>query len=263
MKLYIPTRGRPRQRTVERLPQVVHDMFHTTLVCPPSERGALNQVYGNRVQVVACKHDGIAATRQFILGHTNDPVVLMVDDDLPTWCQRLNKTNEKGDALYKKADDNDIRAGLFEFSRVMRNYAHGSIGHRLFCQVKEPIYFNSRMLRALAYNVNLIGKAKFVLPVMEDFDMALQLLTAGEDAMIYNRLVQDQYSTNTAGGCSEYRTQQVQANAARALAARWPDYVTMVTRAPKREWVGFGGERVDVRVNWNKAAKDGGCKHAS
>lgn len=251
MRIYIPTRGRPRQRTVERLGQSICDKYKLTLVCPPNEVRELSEY---SVAVQGCRKEGIAATRQWILDNTDDPVVLMLDDDLPTWCHRLRDTNK-----YAKATEVQIYEHLRLFAGMMEQFAHGSIGHRLFCQEKPPLYYNSRMLRALAYNLDLTDGAQFRLKVMEDFDMALQLFAKGRDAIVYNAMVQDQYNNNSDGGCSSYRTPEVQAAAAERLAKLWPDVVTVVKRAPKREWVGFGGERTDVRVNWAKAAKLGGC----
>lgn len=260
MRIFIPTIGRPRQRTVERLPLDVLRKYAVTIVCPPHELNAHKNKYATHVWV--CPAKGIAATRQWILNHSDDDIVLMLDDDLPTWCWRTHDRTSVVDAKYKKADDKELARGLGEFERLMRNHAHGSIGHRLFCQTQPTLNYNGRMLRALAYNRKLVGRAKFRLPVMEDFDMALQLLSQGRDAVIYNQLVQDQYATNAAGGCSLYRTPEVQANAAKLLQKTWSEFVTLVTRAPKREWSeGFGGERVDVRVNWRKAARAGGCKY--
>lgn len=255
MRIFIPTMGRPRQRTLERLPHKIHWLYKTTLVCPRGEGKKLQQLY-TYVKVVEIGVKGIAATRQAIIDMSPDPIVLMLDDDLPTWCARIVGTNR-----YRKAEDDDIINGFDEFARMMKKFAHGAIGHRLFCQNHPSIYYNGRMLRALAYNKTLWPKGvKFRLQVMEDFDMALQLLTAGRDGLIYNALVQDQYATNSEGGCSTYRTQELQTKCANELAANWPDYVTLVKRAPKREWEGFGKERVDVRVNWRRAATTGGCK---
>lgn len=262
MRIFIPTIGRPRQRTIERLPLDVLRKYMVTIVCPPHELNMHKNKYV--VPVWACKAQGIAATRQWILDRSNDDVVLMLDDDLPTWCWRTHDRTADADAKYKKADDKELARGLDEFERLMRHHAHGSIGHRLFCQTQPMIGYNGRMLRALAYNRSLIGRARFRLPVMEDFDMALQLLSQGRDAVIYNRLVQDQYATNAAGGCSLYRTPEVQAEAAAQLQKHWPAFVSLVTRTPKREWAeNFGTSRVDVRVNWRKAARVGGCKHVA
>lgn len=259
MRIYIPTRDRVRQRTVERLSAKVHDTYKTTLVCSLADARKLG-AYENKVDILVTKADGIAATRQFILDTAEkrgEIVVLMLDDDLPTWCQREPQPEDTGeDAKYHKATDKEVEAGLRDFAKVMGKYAHGSIGHRLFCQRHPELYYNARMLRALAYNLPMVREAgaKFRLQVMEDFDMQLQLLTKGYSNVVYNKLVQDQYGNNVDGGCAAYRTADVQAKAARDLAERWPDFVTVTTRAPKREWGGMA-ERTDVKVQFAKAFK--------
>lgn len=255
MRIYIPTRGRvDLQRTVERLPIKIHQKYKTTIACPVGEVRQFKAKYPylNVLETPA----GIHATRQAILDHArkDDPIALMLDDDLPTWCHRLPNSNK-----YVKANDEQIIHHFDEFAKRMKGYAHGAIGHRLFCQEQDPIYHNSRMLRALAYNTDKTGSAKFRLRVMEDFDMALQLMTTGHASIIYNAMVQDQRENNSAGGCSAYRTPELQAKAARELARLWPGIVTVVRRAPKRGWVGFGEERIDVRVNWRRAAQLGDC----
>lgn len=267
MKIYIPTRGRARLRTVERLGPKLLRKYNASLVCAKADANVLMEHgypgQGVDILVTPPKIDGIAATRQWILEHAAKngvDVALMLDDDLPTWCQREPDPDPATgeDAKYHKADLNEIERGLADFAKLMKKHAHGSIGHRLFCQRHPELYYNSRMLRALAYNVPMVKEAggKFRLRVMEDFDMQLQLLTKGYDNIVYNRLVQDQYANNVDGGCAAYRTAEVQAQAAHDLAKHWPDFVTVTVRAPKREWGGMA-ERTDVKVNWNKAIKAG------
>ena len=271
MRIYIPTIGRiDKQLTVDRLTPELCKKFNVALVTSPGEAKALREATeGKGVSVLSCRANGISDTRQWILDFhkrewdAKDPVVLMLDDDLPTWRQRAGEVNAKGETPYTKATTKEIEKGLTFFAKLMKDHAHGSIGHALFCQVSPLLKFNSRMLRALAYNVKLIPKGtEFRLQVMEDFDMELQLLTQGLPSVTYNGIVQDQHQNNSAGGCSGYRTLEVQAAAAHRLKELWPDLVTVVTRAPAREWIGMGGERTDVRINWSRAAK-GVSRHES
>jgi hypothetical protein len=266
MKIYIPSAGRAdRQLTWERLgPRVLRE-FGAVIVAPPGDSGGLQKSTGNLS--LSCSYAGIAATRQWILDyHTeaypNDPVVLMLDDDLSIWRRRVG---EEVPARYTKATESQILQGLRAFDRRMRKFAHGSIGHALMCHLSLPVSYNGRMLRALAYNVDMVpDDLRFDLPVMEDFDMTLKLLTRGYDSYTTNILVQDQSNNNSEGGCSTYRTPATQSAAAQQLQKRWPEFVRVVERAPKREWKGAfeGAPRTDVRINWKKAAKAGGCKHA-
>ncbi len=258
MRIYIPTLGRlANQQTLAALPVAVTKKYKATLVCPPSEAKTLKAA-GHLV--LACPKQGIAATRQFILDNADDDLVLMLDDDLNNWS--IRRGVEKG-CSYTKGTDAEITQHFAAFDKAMKGRVHGAIGFRLFAQEKDPIYFNTRMLRALCYRPNLLKlhKVKFRLPVMEDFDVTLQLLKKGEEAMIYNWMVQDQRATNQPGGCSLYRTLEVQTAAAHLLAKTHPDCVQAVVNTVNKDspsWKGIGSERVDVRVNWRAAAKLGG-----
>lgn len=267
MRIFIPTAGRLNlQKTAERLGPTINRRFGTTLVCPPEEVKDLKKKYALNLElsVIGCKEQGISATRAWIMKEARkgqDNIILMLDDDLPTWRQRSKEPWVKGvDVKYTKATQQEIEDGLATFEKLMQGYAHGSIGHALFCQTQPPLNYNGRMLRALGYNLEMYPKdIKGRVQVMEDFDVQLQLLTRGFSNIIYNGVVQDQHQNNSVGGCSTYRTSEVQARASHDLADLWPQYVTVVTRAPKREWVGMG-DRTDVRVNWRAAAKAGNAK---
>lgn len=253
MRILIPTfnRGPARQKTYDALHQAkAHDRFAVALVCPRSEYEEFKRA---GYYAIPCGAKGIAATRQWMLDYAHGETVLMLDDDLQSWSMRRNTDP----VSYTKASGKELLRSLEDFAQKMQHYAHGSIGHRLFCQHHEPIYFNARMLRALCYDTVALkeAKVKFRLPVMEDFDVQLQLMTKGYEAMIYNKIVQDQSASNVNGGCSTYRTDAVQAAAAHELARLWPELVTVTE---KKGWAGMDTVRTDVRVNWRKAAKQGG-----
>lgn len=259
MRIYIPTLGRgpAKQETMKALPAKVRDRYRATLVCPPGEVKAL-QAAG--FTVLPCPKQGIAATRQFILDKSDDDLVLMLDDDLNNWSIRRG---EAEGSSYTKGTEKEVIEHFAAFEKAMKSYSHGAIGFRLFAQAKPPLYFNTRMLRALAYRVSALKncRVKFRLPVMEDFDVTLQLLKQGEPAIIYNWMVQDQRATNQPGGCSLYRTLEVQTAAAHLLAKAHPDCVQAVVKTVNKDspsWKGIGSERVDARVNWRAAAKVGG-----
>lgn len=256
MRIFIPTlkRGPGRQLTHRELGPL-NDTYRTTIVCPPDE---VNEFYKAGFHVVGCKAKGIAATRQWILDNTDDPIVLMLDDDLYSWSNRVERAN--GDVTFLRASERERRAGFREFEKLMRKYAFGSIGHKLFSQDKGRVELNGRMLRALAYNAEVLAKERirFRVPVMEDFDVQLQLMKRGYDGASFYGIVQEQKGSNVDGGCSTYRTHEVQAAAAHKLAELHPDCVTVVNKTLSKGWAGdMGAERVDVRISWRKAVKVG------
>lgn len=264
MRIFIPTlnRGPERQLTLRELGPDLIKKYNVTLVCPPTDAKLLEDnphILG--AHVLTCRKKGIAATRQAILETSDDPLILMLDDDLSSWSWR----DEQPDRVaYKKATPKDRARGLADVEKLLKKYAHGSIGHRLFANNRDGLDFNTRQLRALAYNRDVLADEgiKFRVPVMEDFDVQLQLLKRGHECFQYNQLVQEQYGSNATGGCSTYRTDEVQRKAAEQLAKLHPDCVVVVQKEQKGNGT-MWGTRTDVRVNWRKAIRAGQeYKHA-
>lgn len=254
MRIFIPTlnRGPDRQYTIRELGPKLVEKYNATLVCPPKEMKSLVSAGFN---VTPCPAKGIAATRQFILDHSDDPHVLMLDDDLASWSWRI----EGADRLqYKKATEQQRAKGLADVAKLLKRHPHGSIGHRLFANARAGLDFNTRQLRALAYDRDVLRREgiKFRVPVMEDFDVQLQMLKRGHECFQYNWLVQEQRGSNEDGGCSTYRTDDLQRQAAERLAKLHPDCVTVVQKQQKGNGT-MWGTRTDVKVNWRRAIRAG------
>jgi hypothetical protein len=62
----------------------------------------------------------------------------------------------------------------------------------------------------------------------------------------------NQRGSGAVGGCSGYRNNEVQTEAANELHRLFPDFVTVVTKKSKSSWQGME-ERTDVRIQWKKA----------
>lgn len=269
MRIYIPTlnRGTGRQGTLRELGPKLVAKYKATLVCPAREVKGFTDA---GIAAVACPAKGISATRQWILDNSTDRHVLMLDDDLSSWSARIEHQDGKGNVervQYQKATPSQRADGLRDVEKLLKRYAHGSIGHRLFANNRQGLEFNTRQLRALAYDRDALKAegVKFRLQVMEDFDVQLQLLKRGHDCFQINSLVQEQSGSNVDGGCSTYRTHEVQEAAARRLAKLHPDCVTVVERKLDKGWGnGMDGTRIDVRVSWRKAVRAGlEFKHAN
>lgn len=89
--------------------------------------------------------------------------------------------------------------------------------------------------------------------VMEDFDLQLQLLRAGRGNCCLFYYANGQKMTNMAGGCSTYRSHEVQDTAARRLAELHPGFVTLRQKQNKTDADGLG-TRTEVTIAWKKAA---------
>jgi len=92
--------------------------------------------------------------------------------------------------------------------------------------------------------------------VMEDFYMTLSLLTQGIANRVMYQYCWNQVGSGAAGGCSSYRTWEMQKRCAEELAASFPDFVTVVEKTTKTTWKEFP-TRFDVRVQWKKAYEHG------
>lgn len=254
MQIFIPSRGRAHlHRTFFNLPPKWRE--HTIIVVPWGEAQsyvASGVPVGN---VVATKAKGIGPTRQWIIDHAPEKV-LMLDDDLDFFVRRSDDR-----AKLQKATPKDINNMLSAVDAALVRYAHVGIATREGANRNvTPIIENVRLLRALGYRADILRKqgVKFDrIPVMEDFDVALQLLRRGFDSACINTWCQDQPGSNTEGGCSEYRTAYIQRRGAEGLKKLHPDFVTVIEKPPLKSGGWDGKPRTDVRVAWKKAYESG------
>lgn len=209
------------------------------------------------VEVPATVNPQIGAVRSWIIqnidSHDN---VCLLDDDLRFY----KRTAEDWHLSNAESDDLKAMFNWMDFT-LTTNSECGQVGispregNKFF---KVPIEFNTRIMRCMAFNLPRLKKAKveFHDVLMEDFDLSLQLLTQGYNNQLITIYAQNQDSSNQAGGCSTYRTQQMQADSARMLAKKFPQFVQTVERETKYAW-GDWGKRLDVRVQWKQAYKYG------
>jgi hypothetical protein len=86
---------------------------------------------------------------------------------------------------------------------------------------------------------------------MEDFDVTLQLLRLGYANIVLAQWVHNQRGSGASGGCSTYRTMDMQAKAAKGLAKLHAPFVNVVYKQTSHAW---GGQaRQDVVIAWKKA----------
>lgn len=250
MKIFIPSRARATQanHTWDHLPG--HFKERAKIVVHKSEAAEYLERFPKK-NILAVDTSGIGNVRQHIIDISKG-AVLMLDDDLSFFARRaddptkLVKTTESGRSHM-----------LCCVAELMENdgYAHVAIAVREGANRNtDELLFNTRCLRALGYNATILKKEKVRfdrLPVMEDFDVALQLLRKGYASATLNTFVQDQGTSNAPGGCSTYRTKDVQELGALGLERLHPDFVTVVQKETKGAW--GGGVRTDVRIAWKKA----------
>lgn len=192
----------------------------------------------------------LAHTRDHIIHDMpGDDHVVLMDDDLRFACRRADdRTKFRPDA------GGDLQEMLIEVDRNLTVCPMVGIGAREGGnRVTEKYVENSRIMRVLAFRRSYLKKHCMTfspLVVMEDFHINLQILRSGACTRICNDWVSDQVGGSDApGGCSVYRTPQVQTDSANLLASLHPGFVKVVE---KKGWQGQG-TRTDVMVYWKKA----------
>lgn len=242
------------------------------LCIPENERrkynnGVLSIVAGRPLKLTVVNvpeaHDGISHTRKWIFTELavarNERHVLMLDDDMD-FCYRPDISNpaletikdaERFEAMFKLLEQ-WLEEGFVHIGLAARQGSNHFLGPEIYRDV-------TRMMNAYAYDVQALQKLNVEfsrVPVMEDFDLTLQLLRKGYPNRVSYQYVWNQRGSGAEGGCSSYRTAEMQMTAALKLKELHPEYVTVVTKAAGSVWVDMK-EREDVRVQWQKAYEDG------
>lgn len=250
MKIFIPTCGREtRQVTFDGLPKALQ--ANAVLVVLHSEAKIYDSKYP--LLVTPPKVAGVAPTRQWIVDHARKSGVqhiMMLDDDL-TWAERRTDDPSK----FLAADNKSVTRLFSAAAKLLKTHAHVGIAAREGAHTSvEPLRYNTRMLRALAYDVEVLAREKVRfdrIPVQEDFDVALQLLRKGYSNVVVNGWCHNQYGSNAKGGCSTFRTFEMQAETSRKLAELHHPFVKVVEKSTKTAW---GGQaRTDVVIQWKQA----------
>ena len=201
---------------------------------------------------------GISPKRQWILEHAakqKAESAVMMDDDL-----HFAERRKDDPTKFTRATPQALCYMLNWLARMlvgphMGGAAHAGIAARQGGNRNtEATIADTRMSAVLGYHVPTYVKLKLRydrVPVMEDFDVTLQLLCAGYSNILLNSVVQDHGPWNAPGGCSTYRTKELQAQGARQLALLHPGLVRVVLKQAKGKhpWA----ERTDVVVSWKKA----------
>jgi hypothetical protein len=265
MKIYIPSRG--RAGVITQRQSTVSFVTRATFVVPPDEEERYGRVLRNaskdEVDVLACPEEGIAAVRRWIGEHAAKHKLdrfLMLDDDL-LFCVRKSETAFN----LRPADKLDVAYMLEWTDKMLDSYAHVSVSPRQANNVmpdgsvETAVKYNKRTIRYLAYQTEPFLKMKHGrVPVMEDFDVNLQLLRAGHQNIVSYWWAQDQRETGSAGGCSIYRNPENHDAAARKLAELHAPFVTLrkkVNKAGVSKHAQSMKERTEVTIYWEKAYK--------
>lgn len=245
MRIFVVTYGRiGKQVTWRNLPPAIQK--RATLLVDSSEAVSHGDI---PVTVLPEGLRGIGAVRQWMIDNSPGKV-LMLDDDLRFFVRREDdktKLRQPNEGELEECFD-CIEAYLEEFPLVgiaSREGANRNV---------DDFMYNTRILRLLAYRADILRERSIRfdrVPVMEDFDVALQLLKAGYQNLVLNSWAHNQEGSGLKGGCSTYRTMELQAQAANKLAELHPGVVRTTQKSTKTAW--GGGTRTDVIVAWKQA----------
>ncbi len=196
--------------------------------------------------------ENIGAVRQWILENAKEEYVLFLSDDLQFGMREMGKL------VNCKMVDIEIMLNTL-YCWLEAHYAHVGVSQRAFNHTTtEACETVTRMNDVYAYNREVVLKsgARFDrLPVMEDFDMTLSLLAKGFPNIVTYQFCWSQRQSGESGGCSGYRTFDMQKKAAHQLAQLFPRCVRVIQKRSKVSWMNIGKMRYDVHILWKRAYK--------
>lgn len=201
----------------------------------------------------------LPSQRQYVMEsiHEKYEYIWLMDDDL-TFFRR-----KKGDTALKRCKKKHIKKMLGTMCKHLTDVPMVGISTRLGNNREpEPYKDITRVTRCYALNrkvFNEVGAtfAPFEPFVAEDFHMALCFLNKGHPNRVIYSYAQEDIGSNAEGGCSQYRTADVQRTTSFWMTDNHPE-VTIKTKSSANWDIDGKGEknyRVDMIVQWKKAYK--------
>ena len=227
MLIAIPSKGRAGKTKTDRF------LGQSTLYVPESE--AEDYRRHSKVEVVAVPNSvkGITATRNWILENTDQRYVVMVDDDL----HRQGYTK-----LYpEKVKERPMteQAWCFEFARLFaitedlgwKIWGVKTEGSPRSVYPYKPLNFRSYITASC---MGLVNDGEFLFDeqfkVKEDYEIGLRHVEKYGGVLCARYLFWQNTHWHDEGGCKEYRTQKVEAEAIRLLVEKYPNRIKQITR---------------------------------
>ncbi len=259
--LIIPTLGRmDKQRTYNNLPEKYQKLVK--FIVQDHEYAPMRERYGDAVVKLPKEISRLSPTRQWIWDEFYGTRHMVLDDDfeyfkykgpapegMDTKWETKDMTEEEFDDAFATFDkwikEEKIYHGGFSTSWVVPDLKYWP--HQNNVRIMTNCYFDSKNLPR-----NVIWDR---LETSQDFDANLQLLTQGFANRITTRYRVSVTATNTAGGCSNYRTIELSNKVHQQLAEIYPDYVALKSKVlANGPWK--GQDRITCHISWSKAYKD-------
>lgn len=256
MILYIMSRGRAgKVNTLKWIPE--EWLARTCIVVPKTEQLEYLKYFGYPAPLVVGVPDYVTNYSQKVqwildgcrnvagITDLNDKAVIL-DDDL-VFSQR------HGDKLISIKDRQHMYGNFEEIERCLDRYALVGVHPRQMGQnTLEPMELNGRIICIQGINRRLIGKVKVdQYPILADVVLNCTLLARGQPNAILTTFFQDHGPCQAPGGCSIYRTPEMQREAVDYLVRRFPGFIKGVERRPKAaKWM--GEVRYDYTCQWKR-----------
>lgn len=267
MKIMIPTRGRADQLGTGTISRIPHSLIPETVLWTHSSEYEL-------YREMAASHIGNLMDMGLQIHHSSYTYIgekrhqmglwawangaekfCMLDDDVDFLIRRDVDTWRLREALGHEA--NDMFRNLSNW--LGRGYAQAAIspreGNNRFGEGSPDELFAecTRAMRITAYRTrDFLSVEHDRVPVMEDFDVLLQLLRSGRKNVVLAYWANGQAMTNAPGGCSIWRTRELHNEAAERLAELHPQFVRLREKQNKTDAEGLG-TRKEVTVQWKRA----------
>jgi len=185
---------------------------------------------------------------------------VILDDDLVFSHRVIKETSANGYTLRTlKGSETELLVALFAYMELLlEDTALVGVHPRQMGHIQTPPFNeNGKVICIQGINRRLVRTipdlAKF--PILSDVILNATLLARGQGNKIITTYFQDWGSCNAPGGCSLYRTPEMQAEACHWLEERFGPYIKAVEKESKDGWL--GGKRVDFRGQWKALYKAG------
>jgi hypothetical protein len=258
MLLFIPSRSRAGEvKTLGMVPK-----GQAILAVPEHQVEAYSpEADAHGAEILSCRN-ALIAEKRLLIGleakRRGAEKFVMLDDDL-VFNRRISKDGWK----LRVGTPEDVTEMLGMIDAYLDDYALVSVSPRqLNNTLPYPGVENTRCMRVLGFRTDdFLSVQHCRVPVMEDFDVALQLLEQGKKNYQLSEWAAGQASTQEPGGCGDFRTHEMQEAAAIELFKLHPGVVSVVPKSNKHG--GEFGSRAEVRVYWEKAYAIGAAKNAA
>ncbi len=183
--------------------------------------------------------------------------VVILDDDLvfsqKVWVPSPPPLRSMELSLRTVRDPEVLTPMFDQMETLLESYPLVGIHPRQMGQnAAEGFVENGRIICVQGINRQLVGKVKVdQFPILADVVLNLTILARGKKNALITTFFQDHGPCQAPGGCSIYRTPDMQRRAVEYLAGRFPGFVKQVTRKPKvAKWM--GDERHEYTAQWKR-----------